>query len=358
MHWIQNSKNEGADKKEPDIGENAGKLEGYMSLLKIKNLSIQYKTDGEVFHAVNGIDLTIESGECFGLVGETGAGKTTTARGILRLIPDPPGKITDGEIFFKGEDLLKIREAQMRKVRGTQISMIFQDPMTALDPSMRIGLQIAEVLIRHGRCSKKDALQESLKTLEMVGINRERFDDFPHQLSGGMKQRVIIAIALVSNPALLIADEPTSALDVTIQAQVLEMMSELRRKLGTSVLLITHDLGVVAENCDRVAVMYAGEIVEIGSLRDVFKHHQHPYTTGLFGSIPSLTVKKKRLKPIAGMMPDPSDLPKGCYFSPRCPFASERCTDEHPTLTTVALGHQVRCFMARPDDQEVTENGE
>lgn len=331
-----------------------------MSLLEINDLNIHYVTEQATFRAVNGISLSLEEGETLGLVGETGAGKTTTALGILNLIPNPPGKIVGGEILYKGENVVSMDQAALRKLRGNEISMIFQDPMTALNPVMKIGDQIVETISLHMECSRVQAVERSLDMLKMVGIGSERSSDYPHQLSGGMKQRVVIAMALACNPALLIADEPTTALDVTIQAQVLEMINDLKDRLKTSVLLITHDLGIVAECCQKVAVMYAGEIVEYGTLRDIFKETSHPYTIGLFHSIPSLTRKEKRLSPIDGLMPDPANLPEGCCFHPRCPYADEACRSCHPEITEVSEGHKVRCFhweevkMAR---REVKKNG-
>ncbi len=315
-----------------------------MSLLEINDLTIHYVTSDAVNKAVNGISFSIEEGQTLGLVGETGAGKTTTALGILNLIPDPPGEIIGGEINFRGRDILKMNDRELRHLRGKDISMIFQDPMSALNPIIRIGDQIAEVIQLHENLPKKEAMARAVEMLEMVGIRPERSVDYPHQLSGGMKQRVVIAMALACNPSLLIADEPTTALDVTIQAQVLRMINSLKEKLNTAVLLITHDLGIIAECCQTVAVMYAGEIVEYGSLRDIFKTPAHPYTLGLFNSIPSLTREERRLKPIAGMMPDPADLPEGCYFSPRCPYATEECMGRHPEAVQLSDSHQVRCF--------------
>ncbi len=318
-----------------------------MSLLEIKNLSIQYQTMDRTVCAVNDISLTIEKGETLGLVGETGAGKTTTALGILRLVPDPPGKIVGGEILYNGENVMEMNEAQLRDMRGGKISMIFQDPMTALNPVMRVADQIAEGIHLHSKCSKGEAMMEACRMLEMVGIPAERGVEYPHQFSGGMKQRVVIAMALACSPELLLADEPTTALDVTIQAQVLDMMNDLKKKMGTAVLLITHDLGVVAETCDKVAIMYAGEIVEYGTLEDIFDHVQHPYTQGLFGSLPSLDKSVHRLSPIYGLMPDPAHLPEGCKFNPRCPHVTEACRQREPELTEVTPGHFVRCVNAR-----------
>lgn len=298
------------------------------NLLEIKNLNVIYKTGREIVHAVNNIDFTLKRGRTLGIVGETGAGKTTTSLAIMGLLPERTGKVLNGEILFNGEDLLKLNKFEMRAVCGDKISMIFQDPMTALNPTMTVGDQIAEAieLHNHNNLSKADINSKVVEKLEMVGIPGYRRKDYPHQFSGGMKQRVVIAIALACEPELLIADEPTTALDVTIQAQVLAMMNDLQERLKTSMILITHDLGIVAQTCDDVCVMYAGEIIESGTAEDIFlsdKHH--PYTVGLFGSIPSLDVETSRLNPINGLMPDPTDLPEGCHFAPRCPHATEAC---------------------------------
>ena len=317
-----------------------------MSLLEIKDLSIQYVTDENTISAVNGVSFSLEEGTTLGLVGETGAGKTTTALGIMRLVPDPPGKITGGEILYKGEDLFQRSEREMRKIRGKDISMIFQDPMTALNPVHPVGRQIAEVIKLHQNCSKKEAMKRAGEMLEKVGIPAERAADFPHQFSGGMKQRVVIAIALACDPVLLIADEPTTALDVTIQAQVLDMINSLKKEFNTAMLLITHDLGVVAETCDRVAIMYAGQIVEYGDLAAIFDHTAHPYTQGLFGSIPRLDLDVETLEPIQGLMPDPANLPTGCKFHPRCPYATEMCAQQEPPVTRLGEQHWARCFKA------------
>lgn len=315
--------------------------------LSIKDLTIEYRTDSGVVQAVNHLSFDLNRGETIGLVGETGAGKTTTALGIMGLIPHPPGKIISGSIELNGKNMLKMPEAEMRKIRGNKISMIFQDPMTALNPIDTVGYQIAEVIQLHEKVSKAEAAVKAAKVLEMVGIPAERYDEYPHQFSGGMKQRIVIAIALACNPELLIADEPTTALDVTIQAQVLEMMEELKRKLNTSMIMITHDLGIVAETCDKVAIIYAGEIVEIGSAEDIFEHTSHPYTVGLFGSLPNVAENNaQRLSPIPGMMPDPSKLPEGCTFADRCPKACDACKKEHPQLQRRDGEHYVRCIMA------------
>ncbi len=315
-----------------------------MSLLEIKDLFVEYDTSDGDFKAVNGISFSIEEGETLGLVGETGAGKTTTALSILRLVPNPPGKITGGEILFDGKNVLEMKDHEIRHIRGKDISMIFQDPMTALNPTIRVGEQIAEVIEQHEKCSKAEAMKKALDMLEMVGIEKSRGTDFPHQFSGGMKQRVVIAIALACNPRLLLADEPTTALDVTIQAQVLDMMNDLKVKLSTAMLMITHDLGIVAQCCDKVAIMYAGEIVEYGTKYHIFKNVQHPYTIGLFDSLPSLDKDVHRLKPIRGLMPDPSNLPEGCSFCPRCPYATDVCKMRSPETVEVEPGHFVRCF--------------
>lgn len=313
-------------------------------LLEIKDLTIKYVTEDEVVDAVNQINLSINEGETLGLVGETGAGKTTTALGIMRLIPNPPGKIMGGQINFEGKNLLEISEDEMRKIRGSKISMIFQDPMTSLNPVMTVGEQIAEVIEIHEKLGKEASMKKAGEMLELVGIPAARVNDFPHQFSGGMKQRVVIAISLACNPKFLIADEPTTALDVTIQAQVLDLMNNLKEKFKTAMMLITHDLGVVAQVCDKVAIMYAGEIVEIGSLVDMFENPKHPYTHGLFGSIPNLEDECERLKPIMGLMPDPTNLPSGCKFHPRCPNAAAMCSTRVPAATTVEGEHVVRCL--------------
>ena len=312
-------------------------------LLSVKNLTVEYTSEGEVIHAVNNVSFDLEKGKTIGLVGETGAGKTSIARAILRILPEPPARVPSGEIFFEGRDLMKVREEDMQKIRGKEISMIFQDPMTALNPIMRVGEQIAEVIHLHEHCSKAESVEKAKKMLEMVGIPGERYYEYPHPSSGGMKQRVVIAMALACSPNLLLADEPTTALDVTIQAQVLDMINDLKQKLNTSMIMITHDLGIVAEVCDTVAVVYAGEIMEYGTKEQIFHNPQYPYTIGLFGSLPDLNSDVDRLSPIDGLPPNPADLPKGCAFHPRCPYATDACRQEHIPLTDIGEGHLCRC---------------
>ena len=321
------------------------------AFLNIKDLHVEYTSGGEVVKAVNGVDITLQKGETLGLVGETGAGKTTIAKAILRILPQPPAKIRGGEIWLEDQNLLAIPEKDMLQIRGGKIAMIFQDPMTALNPTMTVGSQIAEVVLLHNDISHSEAVARASQMLEMVGIPAMRYHEYPHQFSGGMKQRVVIAMALACNPQLLLADEPTTALDVTIQAQVLEMMMELKRKLNTSMILITHDLGVIAETCDKVAVIYAGQIVEYASKEDLFRHPTHPYTIGLFGSLPRLDDDSKRLSPIHGLPPDPTDLPEGCSFHPRCPGNCEKCSHgAAPEMVEITPGHFVRCYFAKKEE--------
>lgn len=315
-------------------------------VLQIRNLSVEYQTDNATVKAVNRLDLEIERGGTLGLVGETGAGKTTTALAIMRLLPDPQGVVTSGEIVFDGRDILKRSRADVRKIRGKQISMVFQDPMTSLNPIATVGDQIAETIRLHEKTTRAEASLKAQSMLELVGIPGDRYSEYPHQFSGGMKQRVVIAIALSCSPQLLIADEPTTALDVTIQAQVLDLMNKLKSELKTSMLLITHDLGVVAEMCDRVAIMYCGEIVEYGTLADVFDNPHHPYTKGLFSSIPDLESKVRRLQQIPGLVPDPSQLPEGCKFANRCAFRMDECEQHSPASITIDGIHEVKCFGA------------
>ena len=335
-------------------------------LLSIKDLKVTYRTDLEVVEAVNDIYLEIGKGKTLGLVGETGAGKTTTALSILRLLPNRTGFIDKGDIIFDGESILDMTEHAMQHVRGNRISMVFQDPMTALNPVLTVGDQIAEAIKLHNpHLSAAEVDQKVEDTLQMVGILPQRKVEYPHQFSGGMKQRVVIAIALCCEPELLIADEPTTALDVTIQAQVLSMMRDLRDRLGTSMLLITHDLGIVAQTCDDVAVMYAGEIIESGTTKDIFlggKHH--PYTVGLFDSIPDLESKSARLNPIPGLMPDPTNLPPGCPFAPRCHECMEICKTTRPETKLFGETHRIRCHKFDMDaagtvvtDEPVEEEG-
>ena len=311
-------------------------------VLDIENLSVRFATeDGEV-NAVNGLDLRIEKGKAIGLVGETGAGKTTTALSILRLVPDPPGVVDCDKLEVNGQDILSMSAKELEKVRGKEVSMIFQDPMTALNPVFTVGDQIAESISIHENVSMVEAQKLAVGMLELVGIPGERAGDYPHQFSGGMKQRVVIAIALACHPQLLIADEPTTALDVTIQAQVLDLMKNLRKQYQTSLIMITHDLGIVAEICDEVAVMYAGNVVEQGTLEDVFNHTMHPYTEGLFNSLPNVNDRKSKLKPIPGLMPDPTALPEGCPFHPRCQYATEACRQVQEKRY-VSDTHFIRC---------------
>lgn len=317
------------------------------NLLEIRNLSVEYHTDDDVVYAINNIDLSVKKGETLGLVGETGAGKTTIAKSVLRILPALQAKIVSGEILFEGRDILKLPEKEIRKIRGNKIAMIFQDPMTALNPIEKVGVQIREAIKQHNKHMTRTAADRlACRMLETVGIPMDRFDEYPHQFSGGMKQRVVIAMALACNPELLFADEPTTALDVTIQAQVLDMMRSLKEKLSTAVVLITHDLGIVAEFCDSVAVAYAGEIVERGTVRHIFKAPAHPYTIGLFGSLPRLDSKERRLKPIKGLMPDPTVIPDGCRFCERCPRAQDICSNTAPKDIEVEPGHKVKCFFA------------
>jgi len=313
--------------------------------LEINDLVVEYRTEDGIVQAVNNLDMKLEKGKTLGLVGETGAGKTTTGLSILRLIPDPPGVIVSGEIYLNGKNLLLATEKAMEKIRGKQVSMIFQDPMTSLNPVTVVEDQIAEVIELHENLSKSKSLEKARNMLELVGIPGERGKEYPHQFSGGMKQRVVIAIALACNPLLLIADEPTTALDVTIQAQVLELMKELRETYDTSMLMITHDLGVVSEICDTVSVIYAGRIVEHGTLEDIFEHTGHPYTEGLFNSLPNLEDRQSKLKPIKGLMPDPSNLPAGCPFHPRCNYALEICKSAAPPKVYRNENHYIRCHL-------------
>ncbi len=320
-------------------------------MLEIKDLYVKYRTVYKDVLAVNGVSLSLEKGESLGLVGETGAGKTTLALTIMGILPKGVGEAYRGELFVKGEDFLNASERRLRKARGKEISMIFQDPMTALNPVMTVGDQIAEVLKLH-EVENVDSRVDEI--LQLVGIEPARKICYPHQFSGGMKQRIVIAIALACEPELLIADEPTTALDVTIQAQILSMIDDIQKRFNTSLILITHDLGIVAESCDKVAVMYAGEIVEFGTLEQVFDKSRphHPYTIGLFGCIPDLSSDKPRLEPIKGMPPDPSDLPCGCCFSPRCKDCMEKCSQEKPENYIAPDGQIIKCHLFTVSEED------
>lgn len=322
-------------------------------LLDVKDLVIHYETDDGLVQALNGVSLQIHTGKTLGLVGETGAGKTTLAKGIMQLVPNPPGKIKGGEVFYDGEDLLKKSVQEMREVRGKQISMIFQDPMTSLNPVMTVRDQIMEVILQHNKLSKEEAVKKADEMLELVGIPAARGREYPHQFSGGMKQRVIIAIALACQPKLLIADEPTTALDVTIQAQIVELLKELKEKLGMAIIFITHDLGVVSDICDNIMVMYAGKVVEEGTSRQVFYERKHPYTEGLLSSVPKLDQKKdEKLKPIKGNPPDMSHVRPGCAFAPRCGCAMQICVKEEAPMCELDDTHKVSCWQVVRHEME------
>lgn len=324
-------------------------------ILNIENLNIRFETEDGIVHAVNGIDLKLGYRKTLGLVGETGAGKTTTALAMLRLVPDPPGVVECDRLEIGGQDIRGMSAQKLEQIRGKEISMIFQDPMTALNPVFTVGEQIAESIEIHEHLHKDEAMKNAGDMLELVGIPRARLGEYPHQFSGGMKQRVVIAIALACNPKLLIADEPTTALDVTIQAQVLELMNTLKEKYNTSMIMITHDLGIVAEVCDDVAVMYAGHIVEQGSLEEVFGKTMHPYTEGLFNSLPNIKNRQNKLKPIHGLMPDPTNLPPGCPFAPRCDYRTEECEQALPKLNNVGGTHMVACSRYERDEDFMLE---
>ncbi|MCX7951995.1 MAG: ABC transporter ATP-binding protein [Clostridiales bacterium] len=316
-------------------------------LLNIKNLKTYFYTEDGVIKAVDDVSLSIREGETLGVVGESGCGKSITAMSILRLIPNPPGKIIEGEIIFDGEDLTKVSDAHIRKIRGNKISVIFQEPMTSLNPVFTIGDQIIEAIVIHQNMNQEQARKKAIEMLKLVGIPRaeEVVDAYPHELSGGMRQRAMIAMAMACNPKLLIADEPTTALDVTIQAQILDLMRDLKNKTNTSIMLITHDLGVVAEMADHVVVMYAGKVVEEANVLEIFKNPMHPYTVGLLESKPILNQDKERLNSIPGQVPNPLNMPEGCYFHPRCSKAMDICRKQHPTLCTVKDGHKVACHL-------------
>lgn len=321
--------------------------------LEIKNLVIEYVSEEETVHAVNGINITVPTGKTVGLVGETGAGKTTTALSVLNLVPEPQGKIVSGEALLKGKDVFKMSTQELHAIRGNQAAIIFQDPMTSLNPIKTVGDQIAEGIRIHQKVDHKEALKRAQGMLEMVGIPGGRASEFPHQFSGGMKQRVVIAMALACSPDLLIADEATTALDVTIQAQVLTLINDLKQKYQTSLLIITHDLGVVAEVCDTVCIMYAGKIVERGTLEDIFDHLYHPYTKGLFDSLPDIEKRDEELKPIKGLIPDPTNLPSGCPFHPRCEYATGECSKAEPREKWISGTHSVCCHLYNNTDENM-----
>jgi len=321
-------------------------METVDTLLEIRDLTVSFDTPDGRARAVDRVSFSIRAGETLGLVGESGCGKTVTALALMRLIQTPPGRIEGGEIFFKGNDLLKLPEREMRKVRGNEISMVFQEPMTSLNPVFTCGYQVEEAVVLHQKVTKREAQERTLEMLALVKIPDPKriAKSYPHQLSGGMRQRVMIAMALSCNPSLLIADEPTTALDVTIQAQILELLQGLQQTFGMAILMITHDLGVIAETCRRVIVMYAGKVMEIASVNDLFHDPRHPYTRGLRESIPRMAHKGERLKVIPGKVPDPLDLPKGCRFSDRCKYAEYRCDNEEIQLRDVKPGHSIRCW--------------
>ena len=320
-------------------------MDAQQNMLEIKDLTVEYVVDDEVVHAATEVNITIPAGKTFGLVGETGAGKTTTALSILNLVPTPAGRIVSGEVLVKGQDVLEASPKQLRAMRGNQVAMVFQDPMTSLNPIKTVGEQIAEGVRIHRGVSDKEALGQAKKLLEMVGIPGGRMLEYPHQFSGGMKQRVVIAMALACDPDLLIADEPTTALDVTIQAQVLKLIRELKESSRMAMLMITHDLGIVAQVCDSVGIMYAGRIVECGTLADIFDDLRHPYTRGLFDSLPDIENRRAELKPIPGLIPDPVDLPPGCAFHPRCSYARPECSRDLPPTRWLSDTHHVSCHL-------------
>ena len=315
----------------------------YENVLEVENLTVYYELEEETVKAVNDVSFSVGKGKTLGLVGETGAGKTTAALAVMRLVQDPPGVIKNGNIKVCGHEMLTMIPGQLETIRGKEVSMIFQDPMTSLNPVFTVGEQIAESIEIHENVTKEEAWEKACEMMELVGIPRDRAHEYPHQFSGGMRQRVVIAIALACNPKLLIADEPTTALDVTIQAQVLDLMRRLKEQYGTAMIMITHDLGIIAEVCDEVAVMYAGSIIEQGTLEDIFNHTKHPYTEGLFNSLPNINARGTPLIPIPGLMPDPTNLPEGCAFAPRCKYATDKCRQAPPTLHHFSDTHKVLC---------------
>ena len=332
------------------------------TLLEIKDLCVEFKTMAGTVHAVDHLSYTLHRGEKLGIVGESGSGKSVSSLAMMQLIPNPPGKVTGGQILYNGKDLVKLSEREMEKIRGNEISMIFQEPMTSLNPIIRCGKQIAESLQLHRGMKKKEAMEEAIKMMQAVGIAnpQARAYEYPHQMSGGMRQRVMIAMALACQPQILIADEPTTALDVTIQAQILDLIRDLNQEMNTSVVFITHDLGVVSELCDTVIVMYNGHIVEKAPTTDIFREPLHPYTQGLLSAIPRITKERKPLSTIEGMVPNPVERIKGCRFWPRCPKACDRCRKEEPPGFSVGEYRQVRCWLyAQADNgsQEAVTNG-
>lgn len=327
-------------------------------MLEVKNLEVNFKTYGGEVQAVRNVSFHVDKGEIVAIVGESGSGKSVTVQTIMGLIPTPPGKIKNGEVLFDNKDLLKLSKREMQKIKGSKISMVFQDPMTSLNPTMKIGKQIEEGLIKHQNLSKAEAKQRAIEMIRLVGIPNpeERYNQYPHEFSGGMRQRGMIAIALACNPELLIADEPTTALDVTIQAQVLDLMKDLKQKTNTAIILITHDLGVVAETAERVIVMYAGMMVESGTVKELFANPKHPYTWGLMESIPDHeTEEKKRLVPIEGTPPDLFSPPKGCPFAPRCKYAMQVCLEEMPPAFETGKDHFARCWLNDPRAPKVED---
>ncbi len=327
-------------------------MEKTETILSLKNLSVEYGSEDGDVKAVRNVSFDLKKGQTIGLVGETGAGKTSIALAVMGLLPEPPARITSGEILYNGKNVFEMSAKERTGLRGNSISMIFQDPMTSLNPIETVGSQIEEVILNHHKMNRSQARQEALEKLEMVGIAGERFDEYPHQFSGGMKQRIVIAIALACNPDLLIADEPTTALDVTIQAQILQLINRLKKEKNTSNIMITHDLGVIAMMCDEVAVVYAGQIIEKGTLKQIFNTPTHPYTKGLFQALPDINdSKKKRLTPIKGLMPDPAKLPEGCAFAPRCLECSKACSQKPVELEDIGEGHLVRCLRCTSGDK-------
>jgi oligopeptide/dipeptide ABC transporter ATP-binding protein len=320
-------------------------------LLEVEDLKVSFRVSSGEIHALRGVSFHVNSGETLAVVGESGCGKSVTAQAIMGMIPSPHGRVKEGRILFKGQDLTKFNKKEFRSIRGSEIGMVFQDPMTSLNPTMKVGSQIDEVLIKNQKLSKKEAKQKTIELLRLVGISdaSSRYSQYPHEFSGGMRQRVVIAIALACNPELIIADEPTTALDVTIQAQILELLKKLQKERNTSIMLITHDLGVVAEVADRVAVMYAGVVVESGRVEEIFESPKHPYTWGLLNSIPKIeSSERERLIPIEGSPPDLFNPPKGCPFAARCPFTMEVCLEHMPGIEEISEHHQARCWLNDP----------